>query len=172
LKQRKPRNARGIGKKLHCGSMQLQSSYIPKRNLYDVLGFSVPHSELSVNGGKREPRKFLYRESPGYGGQQSIRVDDWKAIRKNLNPNQKVKDQKPSELKLYNLATDPNEESNVADKNPEVVARLRAIMEREHVKSDIFPMRALDGEKWWQRWCKIVSKECRRITLESELQSS
>ncbi|HVX63524.1 MAG TPA: arylsulfatase, partial [Pirellulales bacterium] len=28
-------------------------------------------------GHKQEPRPFLYRESPGYGGQQSVRVGDW-----------------------------------------------------------------------------------------------
>ena len=32
-------------------------------------------------GGKQEPRPFLYRESPGYGGQQCVRVGDWKLVR-------------------------------------------------------------------------------------------
>ena len=98
-------------------------------------------------GKKQEPRPFLYREAPGYGGQQCIRVGDWKAIRKNLHPNPKAKDQKPGEIELYNLADDPNEKTDVAGKNPEVVAKLRAIMEKEHVKSEIFPMQALDGGK-------------------------
>lgn len=98
-------------------------------------------------GRKQEPRPFLYRESPGYGGQQCIRVGDWKAIRRNLNPNLKAKDQKPGDIELYDLGTDPNEKTDVSCKNPEVVARLRASMEKEHVKSEIFPMRALVGEK-------------------------
>ena len=29
------------------------------------------------------PRPFLYREFPGYGGQQSVRVGEWKGIRQN-----------------------------------------------------------------------------------------
>ena len=41
-------------------------------------------------GRKQEPRPFLYRESPGYGGQQCVRVGDWKAIRRNLNPGPKA----------------------------------------------------------------------------------
>jgi arylsulfatase A-like enzyme len=97
-------------------------------------------------GKKQEPRPFLYRESPGYGGQQCIRVGDWKAIRRNLNPNPKAIVQIPGEVELYNLARDPNEKVNVAGKNPEIVVRLRGMMEKEHMKSVLFPMRALDEE--------------------------
>lgn len=98
--------------------------------------------------GKRQaPRSFLYRESPGYGGQQCVRVGDWKAIRRNLNPAPRAKDQKPGEIELYNLANDPAEKNDVAITNPEVVAMLHDIMEQQHVKSDLFPMRALDGGK-------------------------
>ena len=35
-------------------------------------------------GQAQEPRPFLYREFPGYGGQQSIRVGDWKGVRQGL----------------------------------------------------------------------------------------
>ena len=56
-------------------------------------------------------------------------------------------DQKPGEIELYDLAADPGEKNDVAGKNPDVVARLRAIMEKQHGKSDLFPMRALDGGK-------------------------
>jgi arylsulfatase A len=108
----------------------------------DIDGLSFAPTLL---GGKQEPRPFLYRESPGYGGQQCVRVGDWKALRRNLNPGPKALDQKPGEIELYDLASDPGEKNDVASKNPEVVARLRAIMERQHVKSDLFPMRALDG---------------------------
>jgi arylsulfatase A-like enzyme len=95
-------------------------------------------------GAKQEPRPFLYRESPGYGGQQCVRVGAWKALRKNLNPGPKAKDQTMGAIELYNLGTDPTEKDDVAAKNPDVVAKLRAIMEREHVKSDVFPYRLLD----------------------------
>jgi arylsulfatase A len=98
-------------------------------------------------GRKQEPRAFLYRESPGYGGQQCVRAGDWKAIRRNLNPNLKAKNQEPGAIELYNLADDPSEKNDVAASNPEIVARLQAILKREHVKSDIFPMRSLDDSK-------------------------
>jgi arylsulfatase A-like enzyme len=98
-------------------------------------------------GRKQEPRPFLYRESPGSGGQQCVRAGDWKAIRRNLNPGPKAKDQKPGAVELYDLAADPAEKTDVAGTHPDVVARLRAVMDREHVKSDLFPLRALDDGK-------------------------
>jgi arylsulfatase A-like enzyme len=98
-------------------------------------------------GRTQEPRPFLYRESPGYGGQQCVRVGDWKAIRRNLNPRPMATDQRPGAVELYDLAKDPGETTDVAGKHPEVVARLRAVMEQQHVKSELFPLHALDGGK-------------------------
>ena len=95
-------------------------------------------------GQQQEPRSFLYRESPGYGGQQAVRVGDWKAIRLNLNLGAKSKVQGTRDVELYNLASDPSETTNVADQNPEVVDKLRSIMEKQHIKSDLFPLRAID----------------------------
>jgi arylsulfatase A-like enzyme len=108
----------------------------------DIDGNSFAPSLLGKPQGRRP---FLYRESPGYGGAQCVRVEDWKAIRRNLHPNAKAKDLTPGKIELFNLAIDRNETTDVADKNPEIVARLRTIMEQQHVKSSIFPLRALDG---------------------------
>ncbi len=98
-------------------------------------------------GHKQKPRPFLYRESPDSSGQQCVRVGDWKAIRRNVNPNPKAKDQRPGVIELYDLAADPGEKNDVADAHKEVVARLRAIVEEQHVKSALFPLRALEGGK-------------------------
>lgn len=89
-------------------------------------------------------RPFLYRESPSYGGQQSIRVGHWKGIRTNLNPRPNAKDQQPGRLELYDLANDPAETTDVADRHPDVVAKLTALMREQHVSSPLFPIRALD----------------------------
>jgi arylsulfatase A-like enzyme len=110
----------------------------------DLDGISFAPTLL---GHKQELRPFLYRESPGYGGQQCVRAGDWKALRRNLNPGPKAKDQKPGAIELYDLAADPGETTDMAARNPEVVARLRALLESQHVKSDLFPLRALDGGK-------------------------
>ncbi|HOX57738.1 MAG TPA: arylsulfatase [Candidatus Paceibacterota bacterium] len=96
-------------------------------------------------GKRQEARPFLYREAPGYGGQQCARIGDWKAIRTNLNPRPRARDTQPAPLELYDLARDPGETNNVARQHPEVVKRLSALMRQQHVKSALFPIRALDG---------------------------
>ncbi len=99
----------------------------------------------TLRGEKQPERPFLYREFPAYGGQQSIRVGDWKAVRQNLLRNRKstAKGLKPT-LELYNIAADPREEHDVAAANPDVVARLTRLMKREHAASKEFPFAALD----------------------------
>ena len=99
----------------------------------------------TLEGRQQPPRPFLYRESPSYGGQQCVRVGDWKAIRVNLQPKGKAKDWKPGAIELYDLAKDPQETTDVAAQHPDVVAKLEAILKAQHVKSELFPIRALDG---------------------------
>ena len=57
-------------------------------------------------GKKQAPREFLYRETPGYGGQQSVRVGDWKAVRQRLNPGPRARFE-PGAIELYDLAARP-----------------------------------------------------------------
>jgi len=95
-------------------------------------------------GQAQEERPFLYRESPGYDGQQAVRVGNWKAIRTNLNPRKKAPSQTPGEIELYDLANDPHEEKNVAAEHADIVAKMARIMAEQHVASKIFPMKALD----------------------------
>ncbi len=89
--------------------------------------------------GKTQPeRPFLYRESPAGGGQQAVRMGNWKGIRPNLSGGMK--------LELYDLAKDPQEEHDVAAQNPDVVAKISKIMQEQHTKSDVFPLPKIDGE--------------------------
>jgi hypothetical protein len=92
-------------------------------------------------GRPQEPRPFLYREFAGYGGQQSVRVGDWKAVRVGLD---KPVEGRPK-TELYDLAADPGEANDVAADHPDVVARLEGVMANEHVRSTDFPLAALDG---------------------------
>ena len=84
-----------------------------------------------------------YREFPAYGGQQSVRIGDWKGIRQNLNP---PGQQKKPELRteLYNLNEDEAEQRDVSAANPQMVARIECIMREQHTKSGLFPFPALD----------------------------
>jgi arylsulfatase A-like enzyme len=101
----------------------------------------------TLRGEKQPERPFLYREFPAYGGQESIRVGDWKAVRQNLLPTRKsaAKGLRPG-LALYNVASDPHEEHDVAAAHPDVVARLTQLMKREHTASKEFPFAALDED--------------------------
>jgi arylsulfatase len=96
--------------------------------------------------GKKQPeRPFLYREFPAYGGQQMIRMGDWKLVRQNLLPagGSKAKGRAPM-LELFNLKADPAEAANVAAQHPDIVAKLEKAAGEQHVKSAEFPFAALD----------------------------
>jgi len=86
------------------------------------------------------PHEFLYWEFASYGGQQAVRMGDWKGVRVNLFKGK-------GELELYDLSKDLGEKENVAAQNPEIAAKIREIMKREHTPSPVFPIPILDGEK-------------------------
>jgi arylsulfatase A len=100
--------------------------------------------------GKSQPeRPFLYREFPAYGGQQMVRIGDWKGIRQNLMPQGGKKAKagaKPNlTIELYNLKEDRNETKNVAAAHSEIVAKIEKLMRDQHVKSEAFPFPALEA---------------------------
>ncbi len=81
--------------------------------------------------------EFLYWESPGYGGQQSVVAGDWKAVRQQLRSG-KIK------TELYHLVVDLSEKNDVAGQHPTRVTQLEAIMKREHTPSTVFPLQTVD----------------------------
>jgi len=90
--------------------------------------------------GREQPaRPFLYREFPGYGGQQSLRIGELKAVRQKLR-------QRNTPIELYDLGADPGESIDVAAAHPEVVARARGLFASERTPSKEFPLPALDGQ--------------------------
>jgi arylsulfatase A-like enzyme len=97
-------------------------------------------------GEKQPEREFLYREFPSYGGQQVLRMGDWKLVRRNLTSKgakAKAKAAAPSE-ELFNIANDPTETKNVAAEHPNIITKMRALMTAQHTNSADFPMAALD----------------------------
>jgi arylsulfatase A len=97
----------------------------------------------SLRGESQSERPFLYREFPAYGGQQSLRLGDWKGVRQKMMP--QGKDAKPNlEIELYNLKADPQETTNVAAANPQIVAQIEKLLRQEHTPSRDFPFPAID----------------------------
>jgi hypothetical protein len=100
----------------------------------DTDGISLLPTLLAQS---QEDRPYLYREFAGYGGQQSIRVGPWKAIRQNMSRGN-------LDVQLYHIPTDTGEQKNVAGENPQIVAQLTKLMVSVRVPSDDFPLIPLD----------------------------
>jgi arylsulfatase A-like enzyme len=81
----------------------------------------------ALSDGKPSPRhEVVYNIEPFRGG---VREGDWKLI---------WRTPLPSALELYNIAQDPGEKTNLAEKNPEMVAKLQKRIDelaRESAKS-------------------------------------
>ena len=75
--------------------------------------------------------RILYWEFPG--NQVAVRKGDWKAVSVKKN----------SKLELYNIASDPYEKTNLADKHPEILSDLEKEIKQAHVASPNWP---IDGE--------------------------
>ena len=89
--------------------------------------------------GKSQPqRPYLYREFPSYGGQQTIRVGDWKAVRQKMTRGN-------TDIELYNIATDIGEQNDVAAEHPEMVAKLDEMMASVRTPSELFPLIPFDA---------------------------
>jgi arylsulfatase A-like enzyme len=73
----------------------------------------------------------MYWEFHERGFQQAVRMGEWKAVRL-------AKDQP---LELYNLATDRAETTNVASKQPEVVAQIESYLKTARTESPNWPVK-------------------------------
>lgn len=104
----------------------------------DINGISfVP----TLRGETQEEREFLYRETPESGAQQAVWMGRWKGIRTDLRRADNV------EIELYDLHSDPSESNDLAERHPEVVARIEEIMMRERVPSEHFRIPYLDNQQ-------------------------
>ena len=77
---------------------------------------------------QQKQHEYLYWE---LNGQQAARVGDWKAV--HLKPEQKIQ--------LFNLKTDIGEKIDVADRHPDIVARIDEIFTKGRTESEVFPLR-------------------------------
>ena len=112
-------------------SEHISAFYDVMPTLCEVAGITGPsHTDgisfLPTLLGKKQPEhEFLYWEFPEYNGQQAVRMGKWKGIRKNMN-NGSLK------IALFDLEKDRQEESDLAEQYPEIVAQIEKIMLEQH----------------------------------------
>jgi len=83
-----------------------------------------------------EKQEYLYWEFHERGGRKALRKGDWKLV------NYNVFDPSKTTVELYNIATDPGEQNNVAGSHPEIVEELSALMKSARTESEVFTFKS------------------------------
>ena len=111
----------------------------------DILNLKTPYPIDGISYyptliEKPQPQhEYLYWEFPAYTGQQAIRMGKWKGIKKNLFIGE-------APLALYDLSTDPKEQHDLAEDQPEIVQKMETYLEQAHstAKLEKFQIPILD----------------------------
>lgn len=101
----------------------------------DIDGISIFPTLIGQTQTNRH--NYLYWEFHERGFQQAIRTANWKAIRP----------QAAEKLELYDLKGDPGEKKNVAEENPEVLAKFEKLFQEARTDSDRWPKKSAPKEK-------------------------
>lgn len=103
----------------------------------DIAGIKVPANidglsmlpTLQENDAQKQ-HDYLYWAFYERGGKQAVRMGKWKAIQRNLNKNA------DSPVLLYDLEADLAEQTDVAAKHPQIVAKMKAIFKEAYEPND------------------------------------
>jgi arylsulfatase A len=105
--------------------------------LADVAGARAPSGldgmsmARALRGENQPTHEFFYWEFHERGFQQAVRMGSWKAVRL----------EKDAPLELYDLATDPAEERNVASDHPRVVTEIETYLKTARTESERWPVK-------------------------------
>jgi arylsulfatase A len=97
-----------------------------------IDGISIVPTLLGPSQAGREQvqHEYFYWEQPaGKSRMQAVRMGDWKGIRQKGD----------GPIELYDLKTDVSETTNVAEANPEIVARAEKILSQARTEARTFP---------------------------------
>ncbi|MEO6894734.1 MAG: arylsulfatase [Ginsengibacter sp.] len=106
----------------------------------NIDGLNLLPTLLENQQGQKK-HEFLYWEFPQYGGQQAVRLGNWKGVRFDmLKGNMKIK--------LFDLDKDIQEQHDVAAQHPEIIKKMEEIMKKEHRTAEVssFRMKVLDNK--------------------------
>ena len=87
--------------------------------------------------GEQRTHDFLYWEFHEAGTHRALRQGDWKIVQYDL--------QNSAKTMLFNIANDPGEQDDLAEKEPQRVAAMAKRMSDHRRPSPIFPNKALDA---------------------------
>lgn len=91
----------------------------------------------TLRGKPQSPRDYLYREFSSYGGQQMIRIGDWKAIRRGMQSGNET-------FELYDLASDPAQTNDLASTHADRLKAMVAKIDEAREPSRVFPLVGVD----------------------------
>ncbi len=114
--------------------------------LCEVAGQSIPINTDGISflptllGQDQAAHEYLYWEFPANGGQQAVRLNNWKGIRKAIRQGNLA-------IELYDLNRDIREEHDLSAQHPEIVTQISTIMTQAHQTPEIerFRMEPLLG---------------------------
>jgi arylsulfatase len=95
----------------------------------DVDGLSIAPTLLGKEGQKEHD--YLYWEIHAGLGHQAVRMKQWKAVRN------RIKNNPTPSIELYDLASDPGEQKDMASAKPEIAAQLAENMKSARVPSPV-----------------------------------
>jgi arylsulfatase A-like enzyme len=98
----------------------------------NLLGLKIPKKVDGISilptllGQKQsQQHQYLYFEYPEYGGQQSVRIGNWKGLKLNMLKGNNT-------FALYDLSNDIQEQNDVAKAHPDIIKKMEAIAKKEH----------------------------------------
>ena len=102
--------------------------------LAEIVGVDCPKTDgisflPTLKGYAQKAHKYLYWEFPDLDGEKAVRIGKWKGIWSKIKKGNK-------QMRLFDLEKDLKEEHDVANEHPDIVSKMRKIMEHEHEKAE------------------------------------
>ena len=94
----------------------------------DIHGISFL-STLKGDAMNQQKHRYLYFEFYEKGGKQAVVSENWKYIKLNVRRGEGAED---PVNELYNVESDPGEQFNIVEKNPEVAAKMEEFIKEGH----------------------------------------
>ncbi len=109
----------------------------------EISGLSFVPSLIGTPQAQKSHDYFYWEFNEGRGPWQALRFGDWKAHRQWDNKSNAM-----GAITLYNLATDPSEQHNLAGQEPTVISQAQKLFAEARSPSDNFPLTKRKPIKW------------------------